>query len=300
MYTIKEASQRTGVSVALLRAWERRYGIVEPTRTEARYRLYNDADITRVRAMRALVATGRSPRQAANHLSTLPAADVAKLAGDVPRIDGETVREPVRGRHLPFVRAAGRIDGAAIERALDEMFASGSFERVVEDWLYPCLVALGEAWERGEVDVAGEHAASAAALRRLGIAFEAAGQGAAGVAPILVGLPSGARHELPALAFATALRRAGMNATYLGPDVPVASWLTAVQRTRARAVVIGVGMADDVLPASAVVDAMQATTDLLLAVGGRHGTDVIHDSVIHLPDRLSDAVDVLSTELARG
>ncbi len=73
------------------------------------------------------------------------------------------------------VEGAAHVGGVAIERALDEMFATGSFERVVEDRLYPALVALGDAWARGEVDVAGEHVASAAALRRLGMAFEAAG-----------------------------------------------------------------------------------------------------------------------------
>src|SRR5680860_1633806 len=63
MYTIKEASLRTGVGIPLLRAWERRYGIVVPTRTDAGYRLYDEAAIGRLRAMRSLVLAGWSPRQ---------------------------------------------------------------------------------------------------------------------------------------------------------------------------------------------------------------------------------------------
>ena len=42
MYKIKEAAARSGVSVPLLRAWERRYGIVSPTRTASGYRLYDE------------------------------------------------------------------------------------------------------------------------------------------------------------------------------------------------------------------------------------------------------------------
>ena len=282
MYTIKEAAQRTGVSVALLRAWERRYGIVTPTRTEAGYRLYDDTAINRLRAVRSLVSAGWSPRQAAQEVA---ARQAPSSTYGLPVGSDEARR---------LVDAAARIGGTAIEQVLDDMFASGSFERVVEDRLYPALVALGDAWARGEIDVAGEHTASAAALRRLGVAFEAAGRAGAGGGAVLVGLPPGARHELPALAFATALRRAGMNATYLGPDVPVESWVTAVQRAQARVVVIGVGMAADVAGATAVIAALRdSRPDLRVAVGGRHSVDLADDSVTHLPDRLVESVDAL-------
>ena len=58
MYTIKQAAARSGVGIPLLRAWERRYGIVHPVRTASRYRLYDDESIARLRAMRRLVETG--------------------------------------------------------------------------------------------------------------------------------------------------------------------------------------------------------------------------------------------------
>ncbi len=296
MYTIKEASSRTGISVALLRAWERRYAIVAPTRTEAGYRLYDDAAISRLRAMRSLVTAGWSPRQAAENVASQPPPDVKRVADEFARTDGQASVN----QELLVVEGAAHVGGVAIERALDEMFATGSFERVVEDRLYPALVALGDAWARGEVDVAGEHVASAAALRRLGMAFEAAGNASGNGGAVLVGLPPGARHELPALAFATALRRAGIDATYLGPDPPVQSWVTAVQRARARAVVIGVGMASDVSGASEVVAALRVDHPaLIVAVGGRHAPQLADDSVVHLPDRLVEAVEVLENLLER-
>ena len=286
MYTIKEASQRTGVSVALLRAWERRYGIVAPLRTEAGYRIYDDAAIGRIRAMRTLVADGWSPRQAAANVISTQAEDFPVAAVAAQPIDPRPSTEQSRG----LVEAAARIDGPVIERALDDIFAMGSFERMVDDHLYPALVALGDAWARGEVDVAGEHAASAAALRRLGMAFDAAGSAGAGDASVLVGLPPGSRHELPALGFAVALRRAGISTTYLGPDVPIKSWVTAVRQAHVRAVVIGVVMAEDMLGAAAVVTALRDRhPDLLIAVGGRHSGELTGVSA-HLPEPLVDAV----------
>lgn len=280
MYTIKEAAQRTGIGVPLLRAWERRYSIVSPSRTESGYRLYDETAIGRLRAMRTLVDGGWSPRQAAQHILA---------GGTAPR--AEVTDDPDAATDL--VTAAGQVDGAAIERALDDMFSAGSFERIVQRRLYPALHALGDAWERGEVDVAGEHAASAAALRRLGSAFEAAGPGSAGT-PVLVGLPGAARHELPALAFATALRRAGIRTTYLGADVPVESWLAAVRQTSARGAVIGVPTPADVASATAAAEALRAAyPDLLVAVGGHAAAELPTNLVERLPDDLTSAVDVL-------
>ena len=296
MYTIKQAALRSGVNVALLRAWERRYGIVEPMRTDSGYRLYDEAAIDRLRAMRSLVDAGWSARQAAERIATASTEEIAGLA------PGEA-EAPEQGPALTstidaFVDGATRIEPAIIERALDEMFAGGSFERVAEDRLFPALRALGEAWSTGAVDVAGEHAASAAVARRLSMAFEAAGSPTGGSAPILVGLPPGARHELAALAFATAARRAGLPVVYLGPDVPVASWIAAVEQTAARAIAFGVVMGQDVAAADDVVRAVRRVhPDLVIAVGGRESDEVGNGAVLRLPDRLSDAIEVLRTTL---
>jgi DNA-binding transcriptional MerR regulator/methylmalonyl-CoA mutase cobalamin-binding subunit len=294
MYTIKQAALRSGVNVPLLRAWERRYGIVAPTRTDSGYRLYDEAAIDRLRAMRTLVDEGWSARQAAERVSAADPAELEQLSGELP----SPIAAPADAVRA-FVEGAERIDGMRIERALDDMFATGTFERVMEDRLYPALQALGEAWATGGVDVAGEHAASAAVVRRLSVAFEAAGAGDASRAPTQVGLPPGSRHEIPALAFATAARRAGLPIVYLGPDVPVASWVEAVERTQARAVVFGVVMDPDVSFADEVVQALRAAhPELVIAVGGRSSGDVGNGEVVRLPDRLVDAVELLRRSLA--
>ena len=293
MYTIKQAALRSGVNVSLLRAWERRYGIVAPSRTDSGYRLYDDDAIARLRAMRMLVDAGWSARQAAERVAS---GDLDDLEGVT---DGGGASAPSTDAIQAFVAAAARIDPAGIERSLDDMFATGSFERVMEDRLYPALHALGEAWAGGDVDVAGEHAASAAAIRRLGMAFEASGRGPfSDSAPVLVGLPPGARHEVAALAFATAARRTGMAVVYLGADVPVASWVEAVDRTAASAVALGVVLERDVAAAEDVVAALRAGhPDLVVTVGGVRSGDLAQTGVVRLPDRLTDAVEALRETL---
>lgn len=293
MYTIRQAAIRSGVNVPLLRAWERRYGIVAPARTDGGYRLYDDAAIDRLRAMRVLVDDGMSPRQAADQVAAAAPDELSAIVGSGTS-DAEPAGDAASAVEA-FVAAAARIDGRAIARAVDELFAAGSFERAIEDRVFPALSALGDAWMRGEVDVAGEHAASAAIVRRLSLAFEAAASVSAdGDRPILVGLPPGAHHEVAPLAFATAVRRAGLPVVYLGTDVPVASWVAAVTRTSARAMVLGVALDRDVIATDAVVDAVRRDhPSLVIGLGGRLAGDVNGDGVFRLPDGLLDAVDQL-------
>ncbi|HYL40966.1 MAG TPA: MerR family transcriptional regulator, partial [Candidatus Binatus sp.] len=65
MYTIKAAAARSGVPVATLRAWERRYRVIRPARTASGYRLYDEDSIARIAAMRRRVESGWQPSVAA-------------------------------------------------------------------------------------------------------------------------------------------------------------------------------------------------------------------------------------------
>ena len=274
MYTIKQAAARSGVSVPLLRAWERRYRIVEPARTPAGYRLYDDAALERLRTMRRLVDAGWTPSTAAGAILSgesnrlLGPAELAESADTFGRA-GQRVAD---GGDLvgDFLAAAVAFDAGGVEATLDRMFATGSFEVIADGLLLPALVALGDAWAAGRLGVAGEHAASHAVLRRLAAAFQAAGRAARTEGAVLVGMPPTVRHELGALAFSTAARRAGLPVLYLGSDLPVDDWVAVARRTGARAAVIGVLTGADVRPAIEVATALRsAHPDLLIAFGGR-------------------------------
>jgi DNA-binding transcriptional MerR regulator len=312
MYTIKEAAARTGVSVPLLRAWERRYRIVEPTRTVAGYRLYDEDALRRLRDMRRLIDMGWAPQVAAAALlaGTAPSARVGlapEPGGTAPALADDDARRAVAARseelHEAFVAAAGRFDGPALERALDEMFARGTFETAVERDVLPALVALGDAWATGRIDVAAEHAASAAVHRRLASAFQAAGAPAAPEGAILVGLPPGAHHELGALAFAVAARRAGLHVLYLGSDLPVDDWVRTARRLEAPVAVLGVVSRLDRDAASRVARALvDAVPGIRVAFGG-DGADGLDErldggaTVRVLPAGIRDAVAAVAADL---
>ena len=305
MYTIKEASTRSGVGIPLLRAWERRYGVVAPTRTSSGYRLYDDLAIERLRAMRQLIADGWSAHQAADRVRESSDSELAALAHPVVpaaidaslRVSSEepSIEGGAGGALVARLLDAARVlDTSGLESALDETLGSARFEAAADRVLMPALRAIGDAWERGEVSVAGEHAASHAILRRMAMAFEAAAS-VDGERPLLVGLGPKARHELGALAFAVTARRAGLPVLYLGPDLPVASWVAAATGRSARAAVIGVPTRSDVRSAVAVLSALrEAAPSMVLAVGGDEAARIAGSAgAIELPPRLPEAVTML-------
>lgn len=299
MYTIGQASRLSGVPEATLRVWERRYAVVTPARNRSGYRMYDRTAIATVLAMRRLVDAGWAPAEAAR-----AAREEVSTAGSAGRLLLEEAKatraHSAETCRRALLRSAAALDLGGIERTLDLGFALGTFEEVVDSWLMPTLVSLGDHWAAGRVDVAGEHAVSNAAHRRLASAFEAAGRRFRGPR-IVVGLPTGSRHELGALAFATAARRLGHDVLYLGADVPAGGWVAAAQAHEAVAVVIGVVMAADRRPASLTVQALLSSGPSvpLVFVGGRHGRH-LHERARDLSVPIAQAADDVDAVLYAG
>lgn len=291
MYTIKRAAELTGVPAATLRAWERRYDVVEPQRTEAGYRLYDDETLARLRTMAELVADGWTASNAAaeagrRHSGTgspSPAPSATPGPPAPSRADGPHVEAPPSHLRTPpssgdeatrrLLDAAAAMDPAGVAAVLDERFANGSFEAVVDDWLMPALVELGEAWADGRVTVAGEHLVAHTVLRRLAAAYDAAASRTGGPR-VIVGLPAGAHHELGIFAFAVALRRLGVDVVYLGADLPTDAWTAALTAHTARCVVIGVPRRPDARAARTLVGTLADHHGVTVCVGGSHQDDV--------------------------
>lgn len=282
-YTVKQVAALTGVSPATLRAWERRYTVVAPERTASQYRLYDDADVARLSRMAELVAAGTP--------ASLAAEEVTREAPvSTPTDPAPAPTEPPSTTSL--VEAAQSLDPMVLDRILDEAFAAGSFEYVVDSWLMPSLTQIGAAWSDGRVDVAGEHFVSAAVHRRLAQSFEAAGR-REGAPVVVVGLPPGAFHQLAVLAFATGLRRQGLDVRYLGADVPTESWTRTARQLQPRAVVVAVPTVADVEAAAEVVQAIEGSTDVLVGGGAAalleaDGATVLTGSVVESARTLSD------------
>ncbi len=288
MFTIKQAAARVGVESATLRAWEQRYAVVEPQRSPAGYRVYGEADLRVLRTMAGLIQDGWSAAQA---------AEQALKVESQRRLAEPTARESSGFDTGPeiLVECGERFDAALLTRVLDDVFSRASFETVVTQWMLPGLEAMGRAWLDGRLTIAGEHFVTAAIQRRLGMAFEAAGNPTGGPL-VLVGLPAESRHELGVLTFATLMRRQGVRTRYVGADLPCEAWVSAVTQTDPDAVVLGVPMDADVLSVEQTVAAIrEVRPEVDIYVGGGRQSAVT--GVHQLGDDILEAADQLRARL---
>jgi MerR family transcriptional regulator, light-induced transcriptional regulator len=217
-FRIGELSRRTGVSPELLRAWERRYGLLRPARTAGGYRLYTEADEQRVRFTLANLARGLSAAEAAAGALTAGAASPAGSGQGLAA--GAAV----------LAASLDAFDEPTAQAVLDRMLADFTAESVLAEVILPYLRQLGRRWADGQTTVACEHFASNIVRGHLGGLARGWGQGQGPGA--LLACPPGERHELGLMAFGVVLHRNGWRVHYLGTDTPVAELAGAARDIR--------------------------------------------------------------------
>ncbi len=223
---IGELSRRTGVQPNTIRAWQRRYGLVEPQRTSKGYRLYSSADEEVIRAMRELTAKG---------VAAAEAAALARRGAEEPPATSSGALDPAaQARRLR--RALEAFDEEEANAVLDECLAGLSLARIVEDVIPAAMAAIGSRWQDGEATVAQEHFASSIVRGRLLGLARGWGTGAGPLA-LLACLP-GELHDLGLIAFGLSLHQRGWRIAYLGADTPLDTLDDAVDRLRPRVVVL--------------------------------------------------------------
>jgi DNA-binding transcriptional MerR regulator len=231
---IGELSRRVGVSDHVLRAWERRYGLLKPVRSAGGFRLYSEADEGRVRRMQAHLAGGLSAAEAAR-------AALGEDRGDAAAADGSASvaverHEGLADRAGALALALDELDEPAAQAVFDRLLSDFTVETVLRDVVMPYLQELGERWERGSVTVAQEHFASN--LLRGRLASLARGWGHGHGPRAVLACPPGERHDLALLVFGIALNRNGWRVGYLGADTPLEELINTAVDTSADLVVL--------------------------------------------------------------
>jgi DNA-binding transcriptional MerR regulator len=222
---IGELSRRSGVSPELLRAWENRYGLLRPTRSDGGFRLYSPDDERRVAAMRSHLQRG------------LSAAEAARLTLDDESAGAPVADTPALERRARELRVAlDGLDEDAAQTALDQLLSGFSVETVLREVVLPYLHELGDRWERGEASVAQEHFASQVLRGRL-LGLARRWDRGTGPRALLACMP-GEQHDLGLICFGLGLRDRGWRITFLGPDTPLETLADAVGALQPDAVVL--------------------------------------------------------------
>lgn len=298
-YAIGAVASRTGLSTHTIRAWERRYGAVEPDRTEGGHRIYSEAQVRRLRILRRLTehdhrigGVADLPTEELESLleSTLRDAAVARTV----RAGERTVDE---ARIRTLMEAVRELDAERLEAAFRQAALNRTAHGLIEGVISPLLGRIGEAWERGEIGPAHEHLASRVVGRTLAWVLDALQP--AETAPLAVAAtPSGQRHDLGALlAGATAAAR-GWRIAYLGGDLPGEEIARAARATGARAVLLSIVYPADDPRVVKELRALRAglPVDTTIFVGGR-GSSGYLDVLDEIGARVLGGYDELRTEL---
>lgn len=224
LYPIRTVSALTGVNAVTLRAWERRYGLVQPRRTPKGHRLYGRADIERIRRVLQLLERGISISQARRVLEAEEAA-AGDPAGPWQQYLGE------------MLDAVTAFDHAALEAVYNQALSLYPVDLVVERLVVPLLESLGRRWESGEGTVAEEHFFGVYLRNKLGARLHhvAADQQRP---RLLAACMEGELHELGLILFTLRALEQGFHLVLLGADMPLDELAEAARRSRSAAIVL--------------------------------------------------------------
>lgn len=291
---IGEVARRTGVAVATLRAWERRYGLLDPHRTDGGHRRYGSADLARVRRMQQLLGDGWGADAAARqarHDALQGMADIEerepldttgslRIPTQVPELTAghhdDTVAMPVAAPPLPegltpaaaaivrrLVDAISAYDATSANQTIDDTFARFDVAAALDHVLMPTLRVVGDGWEHDPGAIAREHFASNAFRPRL-IRLLRMPPGV--TAPRCVAAaPETEDHDLGVLASAVVAADAGWSVTFLGARTPSSALRRAIEATAAEVALVGAVRRE---PAQRFLDELTGPLPCGLVLGG--------------------------------
>ena len=250
LLNIAALSRRTGVAADTLRKWEQRYGVLRPERTAGGQRRYSDADVQRVEWLRDRINDGWRIGEAAR---VLDGAETAALD------DPADLRESL-------IAAVQATEPQRVAATLDQAFSVLPLAQALTDVVTPALRWAGEAWHRGELSIAQEHAISAKVRLHLGRLL-ADGRGGVRGTAVLACAP-GEQHDIGLMMLAVMLRADGWRVEYLGADTPVEAALDFAAEIGATVLCISAALGESVRNVEVALASIERPRGIVLVLGG--------------------------------
>nr|MDJ0882067.1 MerR family transcriptional regulator [Gammaproteobacteria bacterium] len=231
LLSIGTVSKLTGVNSVTLRAWERRYGLIQPQRTPKGHRLYSQQDVELIKTIVHSLNQG---------LSISKISDRLKYSDDL-KVTEQNGKQWI-GYQSRMVKAVHDFDEGTLDAIYNEAMSIYPVDVVTKNLIGPLLVKLGESWSQaqskpGTAPIAEEHFFSVFFRNKLGARFHHRNQQNQGPRLLLACLP-GEYHEFGLLLFALAAHDRGYRLILLGGDMPLSELPTVIEKTMCDAVVL--------------------------------------------------------------
>ena len=290
-YPLKAASRLTGLSPELIRAWERRYGVVAPLRTPGGTRRYRAADLERLRMVKAAVDGGHRIGQVAK----LDPAELELRAAESPM--------PPADRLCEVLSALEQLDGAEAQRLLSLQLSLLGPARFAREFAAPLVQEIGERWAADRFPIASEHLATGILRSMLGSVLQPTAASLLGPR-IVFATPPCEPHEIGLQMAALTALGAGANPIYLGAELPIQEMVDSADQVGA----VGLALSLVTIAPARAERAVQALRDALpddvhLWIGGAAASTFDpHDGIEYI-DRLDSferRVALLGFERPKG
>ena len=259
-YPIRNVAEITGVNPVTLRAWERRYGLLQPHRTDSGHRLYTEDDIRLVQQVTTLLNEGQSISEVVRSLQQ----GVAETAGI--REDNADIWETHRARMLEAIE---RFDERAVEQAYQEILGLYPIDTVNTLLIRPLLQHLGNCWKQSRTGIAQEHFFTAYLRKKLGARLHHSNLQTHGPRLILCS-PPGEHHELGMLLFAVTAVSHGLRLIMLGPDMPLSELTAVAAATAAEGVILSMSTRPSKKVIGQELPALIRALEIPLFIGGQY------------------------------
>jgi DNA-binding transcriptional MerR regulator len=222
-YSIADLENLTGIKAHTIRIWEKRYNVIEPSRTATNIRYYSNDDMRKLINIAALMNAG------------MKISKISKLSPD--ELNNEINKRLAAGSEDDVVAESyvSQLINAGLdfnEPSFDKLFSSAIMKYGIKDAyikvLIPVLNRIGLLWSTESLNPAQEHFISNMVKQKLYSAIDALPPAEGDQKPIVLFLPDYEDHEIGLLMANFILRQAGRKVIYLGQKVPMINVMDTV------------------------------------------------------------------------
>jgi MerR family transcriptional regulator, light-induced transcriptional regulator len=239
-YPVQVVVHQTGLTPHVLRAWERRYGAVRPTRSESGRRLYTDLDIRRLKLLSRITKQGHP----IGNVATLPDEALENLAKQttISRAERPRSGKGSSGRERTAIvrdciAVVQRFDTDGLNRILKRSVLEAGYTAVVRQVIAPLAQRLGDLWSEGILQTSHEHFASGV-IRAFLLDPARQYSGTLPNTALVASTLQGQLHELGVIMAAALAAERGWRVIYLGPSLPALEIASVAMKCDARVVAL--------------------------------------------------------------
>jgi MerR family transcriptional regulator, light-induced transcriptional regulator len=211
-YSIKDLERITGIKAHTIRIWEKRYGLIEPRRTDSNIRLYCDEDVKKLLNVSILLKHGMK-------ISRLAQLDQQELSGKI--LEVSVLPNGLGSQIENLVVAMIELDESKFEKTLSRAIIRNGFENTLFEVIYPFFERVGVLWQAGSINPAQEHFITNLIKQKIYVAIDSVPlQQVVEQKTVVMFLPEWELHELGMLVYVFFLKKQGFKVVYLGQKVP--------------------------------------------------------------------------------